>query len=52
MSVRNSKCGQVMLEYAVVLAMTLGILVMLGFFIYIFKEYGGRVLDLISSPYP
>jgi len=41
-----------MLEYTLVLAMTLGILVTLGFFIYVFKEHGGRILDLVSSTYP
>lgn len=49
---RNSKSGQSMLEYTLVLAMTLGILVTLGFFIYVFKEHGGRILDLVSSTYP
>lgn len=41
-----------MLEYTMVLAMTLGLIVTLGFFIYVFKEHGGRVLDLVSSTYP
>jgi len=46
------KRGQTMLEYVMVLAMTLGILVTLGFFIVVFKEHGGRILDLVSSRYP
>lgn len=41
-----------MLEYTMVLAMTLGVLVTLGFFIFVFKEHGGRVLDLVSSVFP
>lgn len=49
---QNSKCGQAMLEYIMVVAMSLGVLVTLGFFMYVFKEYGGRVLDLVSSNYP
>lgn len=49
---QNSKSGQAMLEYIMVVAMTLGVMVTLGFFIYVFKEYGGRVLDLVSSNYP
>jgi len=49
---RNSQSGQTMLEYTMVLAMSLGLLVTLGFFIYVFKEHGGRVLDLVSSIYP
>jgi hypothetical protein len=52
MNPRNRKVGQVMLEYVVVVAMTLGILVTLGFFIYVFKEYGGRILDIVSSDFP
>jgi len=49
---QSSKSGQAMLEYVMVVAMSLGILVTLGFFMYVFKEYGGRVLDLVSSNYP
>lgn len=41
-----------MLEYILVLAMTLGLIVTLGFFIFVFKEHGGRILDLVSSEYP
>ena len=41
-----------MLEYIMVLAMTLGVLVTLGFFIFVFKEYGWRILDLVSSDFP
>lgn len=49
---QNSKSGQSMLEYIMVLAMTLGVMVTLGFFIYVFKEHGGRILNLVSSNYP
>jgi uncharacterized protein (UPF0333 family) len=49
---QNSKSGQSMLEYLMVLAMTLGVMVTLGFFVYVFKEHGGRILDLVSSNYP
>lgn len=49
---RIRKSGQTMLEYSLVLVMTLGIIVTLGFFIYVFKEHGGRILDLVSSIYP
>jgi hypothetical protein len=41
-----------MLEYVLVLAMTLGMMISLGFFVYVFKEHGGRILDLVSSAYP
>jgi hypothetical protein len=50
MNPRTSKHGQAMLEYVMVLAMTLGVILTLGFFIYVFKEYGGRVLDIITHP--
>lgn len=52
MSFRSSKSGQAMLEFVMVLAMSLGVILTLGFFIYVFKEHGGRVLDIISAPYP
>lgn len=41
-----------MLEYTLVLALTLGVLISLGFFVFVFKEHGGRILDLVSSNYP
>lgn len=50
--IQTSKRGQTILEYTLVLAMTLVILATLGFFIYVFKEHGGRILDLVSSQYP
>jgi hypothetical protein len=49
---KQRRRGQTMLEYILVLAMTLGIILTLGFFMYVFKEHGGRILDLISSVYP
>jgi uncharacterized protein (UPF0333 family) len=50
--IQSSKRGQTMLEYTLVLTLTLGVLISLGFFIVVFKEHGGRILDLVSSPYP
>jgi len=44
--------GQAMLEYIVVFGMSMGILILLGMFFYVFKEQGGRVLELIASEYP
>lgn len=49
---RTSQSGQTMLEYTLVLTLTLGVLISLGFFVYVFKEHGGRILDLVSSTYP
>ena len=49
MSPQNSKQGQTMLETIVVLGMSLGIIVSLGFFIYIFRGHGFRIMDIISG---
>lgn len=50
--VRSGINGQAMLEYIVVFGMSMGILILLGMFFYVFKEQGGRVLELIASEYP
>ena len=44
--------GQTMVEFATVLAMVLATLAILVVFLYTFKEYGGRILDLASYDYP
>ena len=41
-----------MTEYFVVLGLLLGTFVMLATFLYVFKAYGGRVLDLVASEFP
>lgn len=41
-----------MLEFTIMLVMSLGIIVMLMLFFVTFKEFGGRVLDLVASEYP
>lgn len=48
----QKKRGQTLLEFVMILAVTLGLVVSLGFFMYVFKEHGGRILDLVSSEYP
>jgi len=51
--IQNSqKRGQTLLETVMILSVTLGLIVTLGFFMYVFKEHGGRILDLVSSEYP
>ena len=49
---RPGRAGQVMVEYVVVFGLLIGTLLMLAMFLYVFKEYGGRVLDLIAYDYP
>ncbi|MFO1491182.1 MAG: hypothetical protein U1F77_14245 [Kiritimatiellia bacterium] len=44
--------GQVMLEFAVMLVMSLGVIIILMLFFITFKEFGGRILDLVASEYP
>jgi len=39
-------------EYLIVFGMTVGVLVMLALFLTVFKEYGGRILDLVASEFP
>lgn len=48
----RSRRGQAMMEYVLVMGTTIGVLVMLALLFYTFKEYGGRILNLISSEYP
>jgi len=39
-------------EFVVVMASLLLALVMVSLFLYTFREYGGRVLNLVASEYP
>jgi predicted RND superfamily exporter protein len=41
-----------MLEYVVTFLMCIGVLVMVLLLYYVFKEFGGRVIDLAASEYP
>lgn len=47
---KNCK-GQVMTEYAIMLAMSLGIVVLMVLLMAVFAEYGSNILYLISSNY-
>jgi hypothetical protein len=44
--------GQAMIEFVIVAAMLVVMVSILALLLYTFKEYGGRVLDLIASEYP
>ncbi len=44
--------GQAILEYVMVAAMLLLIVVMLAVLLYTFREHGARVLELAASEYP
>ena len=48
----RGRSGQALLEYFIVFAMTLGVLVMLALFLGVFKEWGNRVLQLVASEFP
>ncbi len=48
----RARAGQVMTEYVVVAGMVLASVMILALLLYTFKEYGGRVLNLVASEYP
>jgi heme/copper-type cytochrome/quinol oxidase subunit 2 len=48
----NKRSGQVMLEYAIVAGILVGVLAMLALFLFTFKEQGARIMDLISADFP
>ena len=49
---RKRTQGQAMLEFVMMFILFMGVLAMLSLFLYTFKEYGGRILDLVASEYP
>ncbi|MEI6971259.1 MAG: hypothetical protein WCL44_07040 [bacterium] len=48
----RSRSGQTVAEYAIVAGMAAAALAILVVFLFTFKEYGGRILDLAGSEYP
>lgn len=52
MKARSSRSGQAATEYLVVAGMIAASVMILGLLLYTFKEYGGRVLNLVASEYP
>lgn len=49
---RGARGGQTALEYLITAGMLIASVAILAVFLYTFKEYGGRVLDLVASEYP
>ena len=49
---RAGRSGQTMVEYLVVAAMLTVMVSILALLFYVFKENGGRILDLAASDYP
>lgn len=41
-----------MTEYVMVAGVLLASVAMLALLLYVFKEYGGRILSMVSSEYP
>jgi hypothetical protein len=48
----GDRSGQTMIEYVIVASMLVLAASILAVFLYAFREYGGRVLDLVASEYP
>lgn len=51
-SKRSERSGQALTEYIVVFIILIGVFVMVATFLSVFKEHGGRVLDLVASEFP
>lgn len=47
-----ARAGQATVEYAIAAGVLTAMVAILAIFLYTFREYGGRVLDLVSSDYP
>jgi hypothetical protein len=48
----RSRRGQAMIEYVVTAGLLIATISIFAVFLYAFKEYNGRVIDLVSSEYP
>lgn len=49
---RASRRGQTMVEYVIVAGILVTTVAIMAVFLYTFKQFGGRVLDLVASEYP
>lgn len=49
---RKAEGGQVLTEYAIMLAMCAGIAIVLTVLLYYFSEFGWRVINLVCIDYP
>ena len=44
--------GQAMLEYAIAAGMMVAAVAVMALLLYVLKEHGGRMLELVGSEYP
>ena len=51
-SMKNSKSGQTIVEYAIVAGMLVLCITIFAVFLYTFRENSSRILDLAASEYP
>ena len=49
---QRGKTGQAMTESMLVAVILVGMVGLLALLLYTFKEYGGRIIELVSSEYP
>jgi len=49
---QRSRRGQAASEVVLMMGMTIGLVIMLALLLYTFKEFGGRILNLLASDYP
>jgi len=52
MTPTDRRSGQAMIEYVIVAAMLMSTIAIMAVFLYSFREFGGRVLNLVASEYP
>ena len=52
MDTQRRREGQAVLEYVVTAGIMMALVAMVALLLYTFKEYGGRILDLVASEYP
>ena len=48
----KDQSGQVMVDYAIMLAMCVGIALVMMILMFYFNEYGWRAINLVSIDYP
>ena len=49
---RIQRAGQAATEFVVVAGMVIAMVSIVALLLYAFKEYGGRILNLLASEYP
>lgn len=48
----QAKAGQTLVEYVISAVVLVGLVSICAVFLYTFREYGGRILNLVASEYP